>query len=82
MLTAVQSKTGRNTLGMSESLPINFGQMLAGLYQDQVRNADQKAKAVRVYEGKASLEYRDANPSGLDSRGTRLTQALMLALTT
>lgn len=67
---------------MSESLPINFGQTPAGLYQDQLRNADQKAKAVKVYEGKTSLQYKDANPSRLDSRGARLTQAMMLALTT
>ncbi|CAG8057947.1 unnamed protein product [Penicillium nalgiovense] len=26
---------------------MNFGQMLAGLYQDQIRNTDQKAKAVK-----------------------------------
>jgi hypothetical protein len=39
---------------MSKSLPTNFGQMLAGLYQDQIRNADKKAKAVKVSEGKSS----------------------------
>lgn len=37
--------------------------MLAGLYQDRVRNTDQKANAVKVYEGKTSLQYRDAKPS-------------------
>ncbi|CAG8183915.1 unnamed protein product [Penicillium nalgiovense] len=42
--------------------------MLAGLYQDQVRNTDQKAKAVKVYEGKTSLQYSDTNPPRLDSR--------------
>ncbi|CAG8091543.1 unnamed protein product [Penicillium nalgiovense] len=26
---------------------MNFGQMLAGLYHDQIRNTDQKAKAVK-----------------------------------
>ncbi|KAJ5284899.1 hypothetical protein N7524_000205 [Penicillium chrysogenum] len=33
---------------MSKSLPTNFGQMLAGLYQDQIWNSDKKAKAVKV----------------------------------
>jgi hypothetical protein len=46
--------TPLNTPGMSKSLPTNFGQMLAGLYQDQILNADKKSKAVKVSEGKSS----------------------------
>ncbi|KAJ5195745.1 hypothetical protein N7449_006224 [Penicillium cf. viridicatum] len=43
--------TPLNTLEMSKK---NFDQMLAGLHQDQIRNADKKAKAVEEAHHKAT----------------------------